>query len=376
MGEEVEHPESRMRPVFDQRDQSMPAEPAPSQSESPSRRRFLRGGLRGLAFFGLGSAAGWFSSRARARAAELPGRGQGGGSAHKEFEYDVSKFRKTDPAMLRYEPAGSFAAGLKELRGIAVGPNDRIFVAGDQAIRSFTPEGTPLNQISAGALVRCLAIGMDGTIFAGLKNRVLVLASDGTRKADWAELPEGALLTSIAVSSGGVFVADAGRRVIVRYETNGRVASEIGRKDKSRNVPGFIVPSPYFDVAVGADGMLWAANPGQLRMEAYTLDGRFELSWGEPSLNVTGFCGCCNPVHFALLPDGRFVTSEKGIARIKLYSPDGKIDGVVAGPESFPKYFENPNATHTGIDVATDSKSRVLIADTLSGEVRIFMPKK
>lgn len=352
-----------------------PSPPIPPAA-APSRRRFLRGGLRGLAFFGLGHALGWFSPRARARGAEVAGRGNAGEGLGKEFAYDVSKFRKTDPKLLRYDAAGTFASGFKELRGLAVGPNDRIYAVGDQAIRCFAPEGALLNQFSLGALVRCLAVGADDTLYAGLKNRVLVLAPDGARKAEWPAFPAEAIITSIAVSGGDIFVADAGRRLVLRCDTAGRMISEIGRKDKSRNVPGFIVPSPYFDVAVGADGMLWAANPGQLRLEAFTLDGRFELAWGEPSLGVTGFCGCCNPVHFALLPGGRFVTSEKGITRIKLYSPDGKLEGVVAGPESFPKYFENPNATHTGIDVATDSKERVLIADSLSGDIRIFTPKK
>ena len=352
--------------------------PSPSipQPAAPSRRRFLRGGLRGLAFFGLGNALGWFSPRARARAAEPAGRGNASEALGKEFTYDVSKFRKTDPKLLRYDAAGAITSGFKELRGLAVGPNDRIYAAGDQAIRCFSSEGALLNQFSLGALVRCLAVSADGTLYAGLKNRVLVVASDGARHADWPLLPAEAVLTSIAVSGSDIFVADAGRRFVLRCDPAGRVIGEIGRKDKSRNVPGFIVPSPYFDVAVGPDGMLWAANPGQLRLEAFTLDGRFELSWGEPSLGVAGFCGCCNPVHFAMLPDGRFITSEKGITRIKLYSPDGKLEGVVAGPESFPKYFENPNATHTGIDVATDSKARVLIADSLNGEIRIFTPKK
>jgi len=34
--------------------------------------------------------------------------------------------------------------------------------------------------------------------------------------------------------------------------------------------------------------------------------------WGKRS-GIADFFGCCNPAHLALLPDGRFVTSGKGI---------------------------------------------------------------
>ena len=35
---------------------------------------------------------------------------------------------------------------------------------------------------------------------------------------------------------------------------------------------------------------------------------------------MADFFGCCNPAQLAVLPDGRFVTAEKGIPRVKIYS--------------------------------------------------------
>ncbi|MBM3243119.1 hypothetical protein FJZ31_43220, partial [Candidatus Poribacteria bacterium] len=50
---------------------------------------------------------------------------------------------------------------------------------------------------------------------------------------------------------------------------------------------------------------------------------------GYLSMDIDGFCGCCNPVNFAMLPDGRFVTCEKGLPRVKIYDADGTFSGVV-----------------------------------------------
>ena len=169
-----------------------------------------------------------------------------------------------------------------------------------------------------------------------------------------------------------MFVADAGNRIVLRFDRAGNLVKRIGQKDPSKGVPGFIVPSPYFDLAVGPDGLLWVANTGRHHLEAYTFEGDYETGWGEAAVGLRGFCGCCNPAHFALLPDGRFITSEKGLARVKIHSAKGEFEGVVAGPEAFPKHLDNPTGAQAGIDVAVDSQGRVILADSLSNEVRIF----
>jgi hypothetical protein len=194
----------------------------------------------------------------------------------------------------------------------------------------------------------------------------------------------------------------------LRYNRSGKFIRRIGKKDKARNIPGFVVPSPYFDLAIAPDGLLRVVNPGRHRVEAYTYDGDFELAWGETSMRIEGFCGCCNPVNFALLPDGKFVTSEKGLPRIKIYDVDGTFMEVVAGPEHFDKNQKascpadrvtpasndvNPpldprglkkgglssiddvsNCQTGGLDVAVDSQGRVLALDPVERVVRIFKP--
>ena len=91
--------------------------------------------------------------------------------------------------------------------------------------------------------------------------------------------------------------------------------------------------------------------------------------WGTASLAASGFGGCCNPSHIALLPDGSLVTSEKGLPRVKVYDADGTFRAVVAGPESF-----RPGTV--GLDLAVDDEGRVLVLDPSREELRIFVPRK
>ena len=343
-----------------------------------TRRQFLRRSVGGASLFGLGSAGGLLSFPARAEK-PVVGREDGGRSLGREFTYDVSKFYKTDPSLVQYDEAAKIATGFKELRAVATGPEDCVYAAGDQAVRVFSKTGGRVSEFLPGERPRCLAVSATGNIFAGMKNHVEVFNASGARQARWESAGGDALLTAVAVAEKDVFVADAGNRVVLRYDLAGKLVGRIGKKNAEKHIPGFIVPSPYLDLNVGADGLLWVVNPGRHRLEAYTFDGDLQSFWGEESLGVKGFCGCCNPIHFARLADGRFVTSEKGLPRVKVYSAKGDFEGVVAGPELFPKQIENPNAVAaTGVcmDLAVDSAGRVLMADAFSGDVRVFTRKK
>ncbi|MBT4141143.1 MAG: hypothetical protein HOE48_24760 [Candidatus Latescibacteria bacterium] len=346
------------------------------------RRAFLRAGMRGAGLVGLGGAVGFAASRYLPRLANETVVGGGAPSM------DLDKYTHVDPALIQYREIGNIEPGFRLLRGVAVGPENRILIAGDHSIRVFG-EGTEfLRQIDLGAVPRCLAVSEEGVLYVGLKDRVDVYDLSGTQRDRWHDLGPNAVLTSIAVSGEDVFLANAGEREILRYARSGKFIRRFGKKDPSRNVPGFVVPSPYFDLAIGQDGLLKVANPGRHRMEAYTLEGDFELAWGEASMAIEGFCGCCNPVNFALLPDGRIVTSEKGLPRIKVYEANGSFSSVVAAPHDFEANKEAccssaevseptgdvSNCQSGGIDLATDSRGRVLALDPVAQVVRIFEP--
>ena len=143
---------------------------------------------------------------------------------------------------------------------------------------------------------------------------------------------------------------------------------------------GFAIPSAYFDLRIASDHRLRVANTGQTRIETYTLDGRFESAWGEPGMQIDRFCGCCNPVYFTITRQGNFITSEKGLCRINIYSPQGEFIGAVAGPETLVEDQELArracvDCTVGGaFDVAVDERNHVFALDPFKKTVRRFVP--
>ena len=336
-----------------------------------SRRRFLRQGVIGASLFGLGSALGLWAPASAAQPALKKG---GSSKLGSEYSYDIEKLRQTDPRLLLYEEGAPLNPGLKEMRALQFGPDKRLYVAGDRSLVVLNAQGVRVSEIALAEPPRCLAVAGDGRVYVGFKNHVEVYAA-GALSARWEAIKAKPVITAVAVAEKEAFVADAGNRAVWRYDLDGKLAGRIGLKEGSQTASRFIVPSPYFDLEIGPGNLLWVVNPGQHRLEAFTFDGALEASWGETSLKVDGFCGCCNPVFFTLLPNGRFVTSEKGLTRIKIYSVKGEFEGVVAGPEQFPKYGVNPDAMASGLDVAADDQGRVYAADALAGQVRVFTRK-
>ena len=337
-----------------------------------NRRNFLKSG-GAAALVGVGAtAAVVLNQRARFTRSTRP--------AVNPFAYDVASLRQTDPALLHFTQVGHVRSPHPEPRRLAIGPDDLVYVAAGNYVSVLDREGNSVSEIALSAAVRCLGVAADGIVFVGLRDHLESFDRKGQRMGTW-EVPAGQpFFTGLAVGSSEVFVADAGNRLVLRYDRTGKLAGQIGTKNAEHNVPGFIVPSPFFDVDLAPDGLLRVSNPGRHRVEAYTTKGDFEFAWGKPSAAIDGFCGCCNPINLAMLPDGRCITCEKGLPRVKVYSPDGTFESVVNGPESF---LENAKACsgegadchQGGLDAAVDSAGRVYVLDLVAQDIRIMARK-
>ena len=348
-------------------------------SSAANRRAFLRnvawagsiagiGGLAGVTFNNLKA-----SGESNKKAATPP--------LGAEFTYDVSRFQSSDPTLLRYQEIARFPVGLERARNLTVAPDGAILVCGTGGIRKFSPKGETLLSIPLDMPAVSIALRPSGEILAGQAGKIARFDASGAAIGAWSDLSENLLPTSIAVSGENIYIADAGNRVVLKLDASGKKTGVIGARDPARNITGFIVPSPYFCVRMGHDGLLRVANPGEHRIEAYTSDGDLELSWGSASFNVAGFCGCCNPVSFDIFPDGSFVTCEKGLPRVKLYDASGEFTGLVAGPEAFPEYLKaanagTPDSLGSGIYAAINPAGQVLVLDVVGGTVRIMQRKE
>ena len=294
------------------------------------------------------------------------------------FNYDLQKYRRTEPALVKFKETKTIPIGGRTVHGIAVGPANSLYVLTDRQLLRFQSNGQKLFSTSLETSPTCVAVSAEGKVVVGFKNHVEIFSARGEREASWAKSAEDSLFTSVAVSSSRVFIADAGRRKVGVFDWSGKLLHEIDGKKRGKAGRGFIVPSPYFDVALAADGLVWITNPGLHLIEAYTPEGEYVRSWGKTTIRVEGFSGCCNPVHLALLPDGGFVTSEKGLTRIKTFAADGSFLAVVAGPQDFPSR-ESPCAADEGVtcktgavDIAVDDQGRIFALDPWKRAVRVF----
>ena len=336
-----------------------------SRDSAPSwtRRKFLQG-AGALGFGGAVSALSGEVSRAAVAAAPASGLAASG--------YDVERFRKTDPALVHYEQVGVIPSPREEPRRITFGADGLLWLTAGRYVMALDKEGARTVEWAAEEEVRCLAVAPDEVILVGLRERIEIFDRRGKSLDRWKAPAKKCWFTSLVAGAQDVFAADAGNRVVYRFDRSGKLKGRLGEKDKARDIPAFVVPSPYFDLELGKDSLLWVVNPGFHQFQGFTSDGALTKKWGEASFAIQGFCGCCNPSYFTCLPDGRFVTSEKGLPRVKVYSADGRFESVVAGAESFPDYFKSVNTAPIPMDVAADASGRICVADTLGRQIRVY----
>jgi sugar lactone lactonase YvrE len=288
------------------------------------------------------------------------------GNEANPYDFNMKSLRTGDTSVIMYEEAFHFTSGLAAIHGIAVDQNDRIYISGENGLEVYDPNGKKETGFSIRGTSTCVHVDRAGRIYLGMADHVEIYDLSGKQRANWRSPGDKTIITSIAVNSGNVYLADAGSKVVLRCDLVGNLLNRIGEKDPAKNIPGFVVPSPYFDLALGPGGELWVVNPGRHHFEKYDSEGNLSATWGISSMSMEGFCGCCNPSHFAMFPDGSFVTSEKAIERIKVYGPTGEFKFVVAGPGSF---IEGTR----GLDLAVDSKGRILVLDPEKKQVRVFV---
>ena len=260
-----------------------------------------------------------------------------------------------------YRETAVFSFNVPGARSIAVDAEGYIWIAGSGALVKHGPDSRRLLEIPLPEPAHAAAAGADGRIYVAFKRHIRVYGPLGRKISEWTGLGEKAYLTSLSVQHGLAAAADYGQRTVWCFDTGGRLRGRITGPEKT----GFIMPSASFDAAVAESDRLWVVHPGQRKVQLYAIAGALLRSWGESTARMSGFCGCCNPAHIALLPDGAVVTSEKGIRRVKVYDRLGRLNSVVASSEKLGR-------GNSGFDIAVDSGGKIYILDTVKNIVRIF----
>lgn len=290
-----------------------------------------------------------------------------GGAAAAAADIDdvIESMLVVDPKLIIAKEETRLATGLKQLRAIAVGPDDRVYAAGDKCYVILGKDGKVESKVDLEKVPNCLAVDQDATVYVGVWDHVEVFDAKGTRTAVWEKAGPTAWMTSLAVSANAVYAADFGDKTVVHYDKKGKIVGRLGEAGKVEGVGKYEIPSPYFDVAVDGNGNPWVAHTGRRLLETYKEDGSLKSSWGQSGPQIEKFSGCCNPSHFTMRKDGSFVTAEKGLVRVKIHAANGDLVGVVAAAKDFEKGIH-------GLDLAVDSKDRILVADPATSAVRIY----
>ncbi|HZE99122.1 MAG TPA: hypothetical protein VE981_19105 [Planctomycetota bacterium] len=293
---------------------------------------------------------------------------QGSGKARPEaadVDDIIESMLVVDPKLIIAKEDARLATGLKQLRAIAVGPDDRIYAAGDKCYVILGRDGKVESRVDLGNVPNCMAVDADGTVYVGVWDHLEVYDTKGGRKAVWEKPGPTAWMTSVAVSEKAVYAADFGDKTVIHFDKSGKIVGRLGEAGKVAGTGKYEIPSPYFDVAVDQNGTPWVAHTGRRLLENYREDDTMATSWGKSGPQIEKFSGCCNPSHFTMRKDGSFVTAEKGLVRVKVHAPNGDLIGVVAAAKDFEKGIH-------GLDVAVDSKDHILVADPGTSSVRIY----
>jgi sugar lactone lactonase YvrE len=280
------------------------------------------------------------------------------------YAYEFEEFKAVDPSLIKFKEARRIGLNIEGPKAIDV-KNGLIAIAYKDHLQVIDSSGLERINMPVNGPLTAVSFSPEGNIYLAGQNSVQVLSPDGETIARWEDFGEKTLITAIAFKDTVTFLADAGNRKVFRLNLRGEILGSFDGTGRLDGNYGFILPSPYFDLEVDPDDQLWVVNSGLLKLENYTDEGSVRAFWGKPSFEIEGFTGCCNPAHIAIMEDGSFVTSEKGISRIKVYKPSGELDCVVATPDDFEDDSEPA-------DIAVDEFGKIYVLDITSGKIRIF----
>ncbi len=246
------------------------------------------------------------------------------------------------------------------LKAVTATTEGNIYAGGESFIVSYDNQLNKLWQIETPTRITALAMNGD-TLFAASEEVIYLVSPGGEIISEWGPYEANCIITSASANKDYLAIADAGNKIVFIIKKDGEVHAMIGHFGEK-----LLIPSPYFDVYLTEDNRLYMAHTGKFRIETWTTDGFFVSSFGEPGYGPEAFCGCCNPAHFTVVPQG-FVTAEKGINRIKIL---GAIGGFVEYVSSV-----NDFVASTPLDVASADGKIIYGANSADSKLYVFKRK-
>lgn len=279
------------------------------------------------------------------------------------YELNYDEYRVVDPSLIHYRETRNFPVKDYIPTGIDVS-GDKIWLVGQGVFQAITVGGIQVFRKQIAENSTCIKVYNDH-VYIGFEDHIEKYSGMGELISSWEIPGKNCVFTSVAAGGDLLYVGDAGNRRVLIYDLEGNLKGEFEGKSESEEGHGFIIPSPNFDLVVNGFGELWVVNPGKHSVENYSASGEMRGFWQKSTMDIEGFTGCCNPAEIDVLSDGSFVTSEKGLVRIKVYDSSGVLRSVVAPPDKFQKEGKAP-------EIAVDDKDVIFALDFDRNVVRVF----
>ncbi len=270
------------------------------------------------------------------------------------------------PTLISGLPLGGIvrpvAAGLNQPKGIAVGPDNRLYVAdtGNQRVLVLTPDGTVVGELlGSEPFVEPFDIAVDGQgqvyVLDPAAERIRLFAPDDSYLGDLPADP------AIVARSRGLHVDNQGR-IWIANTPGGRVVALDQDGKILMEVP--VWPgedSQPVDVAVGSDGSIFVTDAGLNKLVRFDATGRRLLAWDIPVANSI------DSSHLAVDAAGYLYLSKPEAFLVTQLLPSGELvgDWSAMAPGAAPV---------KPIGIAVDSSGRVWYVDTISGTVYVIEP--
>ena len=286
---------------------------------------------------------------------------------------DFKALKYIDSTLIGYQRINVIQSDIEKASGLAVNSRGQLFVCGEKELAIFNHSGSKTAVFPLDTAANCIA-ATEQHIYLGQGSSIGVYNMEGSKHISWRTYNSDSYITSLVTTDENIFAADAVNKLVLAFSPGGSIIKEIGRKDTVNGVDGFLIPSMYFDLAAGSYNDIWIVNPGRLRVENYSSTGALRsIMWEERPEN-NGFTGCCNPAHFTLLPNGDFITYEKGVDKLKHFNIMGNFVCFVAGAGYFKGDADFGISGNLVKDLVSDSKGLVYILDYY-GQINIFRKK-
>ena len=193
-------------------------------------------------------------------------------------------------------------------------------------VRVLDPAGKQRATWNVPFLPQAICTGPEDSVYVGGGSQVAHLDKTGN-VLKTLDLPVGKSryqrVTALSVAGKDLFVAfrNAGGYTVYRYGQDFSGGKRI--VGKLRGCCG------QLDVAAVA-GKVYVADNCRHRVACYDTGGKLLKTWGRRDrTSLNGFGGCCNPMNVCIGPKGIIYTAESA-GRIKRFSPEGKLLGLVA----------------------------------------------